>query len=779
MTSASSPGPFVRPWRLDWVYLLQGTATTLLFAYLILWGGGTSSGLFSPRLRVCSHLILTLVLVAWLGSAVWRKRGIARSGLGIVFLLAFVALGITTLLSSDPRRSLGGLGLLVLYALWFYLVFDLVRQGWPPDVVVKSLLIVGAVVIVLGLWEASDWFGAWATTLSEGTLAIPKSIRISSVLDHANVLGSFLVLLLPLALSQLICARRWFSKVILLIWVAGNLLAQFLTSSRGGWLGAAVSLGLLLILLSITPTRTGRSRVGHWWRYWRERWWLMLLSMLLVVLALVAGGYLINAQMQHPSHGSQLWSRVAFADTAWDAFVGSPWHGRGPFTFSTEWLKRHPVPRFYKHAHNVALTVLAEGGILGLVALLLFVAAVVRALWLAWRRATPSQRLFMAGGIAALAGFCVHSLFDDFTARPAVMMAMVAILAVTLATSRSREVAPAGAALHPVLLIVPAALLVVGSFWFDWALATFDNGVNLSRAGKWEEAALAMDRAVSQDPLMAFYHLQRGYAWGTVAFDGGNEQALQTAIEAYERGVQLEPYYHLNHLNMFALYWQAGRREESLEEFRLALELARYGLWDTGQNEYGSQVFWRRGIRPDFLPQLKGLQANVEGIITEAQLDWFAELAQRYAVLEREGSTGQATTPLGAFTNGILLLGMERRPDEARPGERVEVLLTWLLSRPLPAVDYTVFAHLRDSQGRNVAQSDMRLVWVEDIPTAYSDGLLTTWRGALDLPSDIAPGDYDLKVGLYDLATMERAGVVDDASGENTVDVGSLTVVEP
>ena len=779
MTSASSPGPFVRPWRLDWVYLLQGTATTLLFAYLILWGGGTSSGLFSPRLRVCSHLILTLVLVAWLGSAVWRKRGMARSGLEIVFLLAFVALGVTTLLSSDPRRSLVGLGLLLLYALWFYLVFDLVRQGWPPDIVAKSLLIVGGVVIVLGLWEASDWFGAWVTSLSGGTLAIPKSIRICSVLDHANVLGGFLVLLLPLALSQLICARRWFSKVILLIWVAGNLLAQFLTSSRGGWLGTVVGLGLLLILLSITPTKTGRSRVGQWWRYWRERWLLMLLSILPAVLALAAGGYLVNAQMQHPSHGGLIWARVAFANTAWDVFLRSPWHGSGPFTFSTEWLKRHAVPRFFKHAHNVALTVLAEGGILGLLALLLFVAAVVRALWLAWRRAAPSQRLFMAGGIAALAGFCVHSLFDDFTARPAVMMAMVAILAVTLATPRSEEVVPGGAALHPVLLIVPAALLVVGSFWFDWALATFDKGVDLSRAGKWEETALTMDRAVRQDPLMAFYHLQRGYAWGAVAFDGDNEQALQTAIEAYERGVQLEPYYHLNHVNLFVLYWQVGRREESLEEFRLALELARYGLWDTGQNEYGSQVFWRRGIRPDFLPQLKGLQANVEGIITEAQLDWFAELAQRYAVLEREGSTGQATTPLGAFTNGILLLGMERRPDEARPGERVEVLLTWLLPRPLPAVDYTVFVHLRDSQGRNVAQSDVRLVWVEDIPTAYRDGLLTTWRGTLDLPSDLAPGDYDLKVGLYDLATMERAGVVDDASGENTVDVGSLTVVEP
>ena len=117
--------------------------------------------------------------------------------------------------------------------------------------------------------------------------------------------------------------------------------------------------------------------------------------------------------------------------------------------------------------------------------------------------------------------------------------------------------------------------------------------------------------------------------------------------------------------------------------------------------------------------------------------------------------------------------------DEARPGETVEVLLTWLLPKPLPPVDYTAFVHLHDSQGRNVAQSDVRLVWGGDIPTAYRDGLLTTWRGLLGLPSDLAPGDYDLKAGLYDLTTMERAGVVDDASGENTVDVGSLTVVKP
>jgi hypothetical protein len=53
-----------------------------------------------------------------------------------------------------------------------------------------------------------------------------------------------------------------------------------------------------------------------------------------------------------------------------------------------------------------------------------------------------------------------------------------------------------------------------------------------------------------------------------------------------------------------------------------------------------------------------------------------------------------------------------------------------------------------------------------------------TIREASDLflPEDLPPGRYELWAGLYRLETGERLPVQNDASGENAVQLGVLTV---
>lgn len=87
-------------------------------------------------------------------------------------------------------------------------------------------------------------------------------------------------------------------------------------------------------------------------------------------------------------------------------------------------------------------------------------------------------------------------------------------------------------------------------------------------------------------------------------------------------------------------------------------------------------------------------------------------------------------------------------PAQARPGDQTLLKLYWRATATLPQ-DYTVFVHLLDSAGQPVAQAD-----AEPRGRAYPT---STWVvgdvipdvHALDLPADIAPGDYVLRVGLY------------------------------
>jgi hypothetical protein len=126
-----------------------------------------------------------------------------------------------------------------------------------------------------------------------------------------------------------------------------------------------------------------------------------------------------------------------------------------------------------------------------------------------------------------------------------------------------------------------------------------------------------------------------------------------------------------------------------------------------------------------------------------------------------------ATAQLG---DDIRLLGYDLLgafPAEA--GRPATATLYWQADRR-PEEDYTVFIHLRDSNGVNVAQSDDRPragAW----PTwAWEPGQAVMDRHTLVIPEDVPAGSYTLWAGMYRLSDQTRlpisgteGEVVDDA----------------
>lgn len=597
-------------------YLVKQAILILLLAYLVL-AGGTLNGLLRFHLHVISHILSALVLGIWLGTALWQRRKIARPGLEWAILFVFAIQIVTTLLSSDLRRSLGWLGMMVLYGLVFYLVYDLSRHGWPATLTVKSLLIVGGIVIAWGVVDILAWYLNWLSQ-SGGRIIPTQPLRLYTLLGDANMLSGFLNLLLPLALIRFVNTRRSLSRLILLGWLAGNLLVQFFTSSRGGWLGT-IAVFVTLVVLIAAAFGGWRDRLILWWRVGRRRKWLLFPAGAVVCLLVLGIAVLGWYQLNHPTHGGIWEARRVFWQTAWQAFVSSPWYGTGPFTFSTQLLKyQHFLDRPYPHAHSLPITVLAEGGLLGVLSLAVLIVCLVRRLWLTWCGASFEQRLFMSGGLASLAGFCVHSLVDNHLLAPTIGLLVVVIAAMTLA----KDTAPAENeqdllhGIHPLWFVLPAVFLVGGSGWSDRAYYPFWQAVQLTQRGEWQQAAPLFDLAVERDEGFPFYHLQQGYTWGVLAtqMDAAStadmETALANAIAAYERGVTLEPYYSLNHANLSALYWQAEEKDRAVAEMQRAIEqtpdvvpyylnLARYaedmGQWDDAITNY-QQVL---DMRPD------------------------------------------------------------------------------------------------------------------------------------------------------------------------------------
>jgi len=555
-------------------YFLQETILIIFLGYFLLIGG-TLNGLVQFQLNVISTALIAIIMAVWLGCRIYRRERLPRTGLVLPVTAFLGAQLIATTLSSDPRRSLGNTWLVVLYGLAFYLLFDLLRHGWPAELVVKSLLVISSIVVVLGLVEIGQWYADWLAIGGWAHPFPPVTLRVRAFLGHGNFAAGFLNLLIPLALTRFVWTRDRIPRLLLVLWLVAALLIVFFSSSRGGWLGTATALGtaLSLLVLISSPKRS----LDGLRRWIRARWWLAVA--LGCGLALMAAGmiWLGFRQLQHPTHGPILTARRDFWLTAWRAFQSSPLWGTGPFTYGTQYVKYNSVPpgSLFAHAHNYLINLAAETGLIGLASVGWLIVAVLRALVQSWQRAGREHRLLIAGCAGSLAGCAVHNLADTILTMPTIVLTLVAVLAVALVDQSSGL--PSGKPdlrLSMAWLLLPGILLIGAAFYSNLAYKPFHQGIWAANTGDWASAAPLLDQAAQSDPHLAFYHLQSGYAHGVLAAEPSGRADLGQAITQHEMGIALEPNYSLNHANLASLYWQAERQAEAVQQMEMAVALA-------------------------------------------------------------------------------------------------------------------------------------------------------------------------------------------------------------
>ncbi len=126
-----------------------------------------------------------------------------------------------------------------------------------------------------------------------------------------------------------------------------------------------------------------------------------------------------------------------------------------------------------------------------------------------------------------------------------------------------------------------------------------------------------------------------------------------------------------------------------------------------------------------------------------AQADWPAAWG------DRKWTLGPAIELIGA-----------RVPKQVTPGDVLSFDLLWRALEPVER-DYTVFVHLRDGEGRTVAQADAVSAWFGPMPTGRWKVGPQPDAHRLELPVNLPTGEYVVVVGLYDPATGERLPVRD------------------
>ena len=503
-------------------------------ASILVFGLGSWAGTYYSNVRVASIAVATIGLIAWLVVALVRPAHRPSSHLLGAFAAALGAFAIGLLAAQNRRLGIDFVG----YAVLLTALYLLLVRLWSSASTARSLhaltvvgCAAGGIVFVVAIVRL--WSSLWSTL---GTFVVPP-LRLSYEglwLGSPNAFAAFQVLLYCSIVAALLDGTRRGRAVAILL---GLLVAVdvVLSASRGAWLG----IGLATVVTSIAwwLTSGGRrsslfGRVSH-----RARW--QVAGLVAVILVAVAGAARLGTALLPrltDLNGADL--RASFIAASVRMFQSAPVTGVGPggwvpnriaFTGPSD------IDYYIPHAHNLPAQVLAEFGLVGVVAAIVVVGLLVRLVVTALRAPDESVRRLGLAVLFACVYFTGQQLVDEFVHQPAVMFASalpIARLDATLAASRSRADGPAVArrpsALLSAVLLVAVVVAAGAALWPERAAQLEESAVTAADDGRWQDAFQLSSQAAAADPSLPVNQFMRGMS----AAEVGDLEAARSAFAA-------------------------------------------------------------------------------------------------------------------------------------------------------------------------------------------------------------------------------------------------------
>jgi O-antigen ligase len=371
------------------------------------------------------------ILVLWVLDA-WRLGNLRVSRnllqlpllgalvLGLVQLLplreitssSVTAIGLANTLSLDPHST--RLVLVQLATLLIYFAATLVFVDTPHrlHVLVRTIMVFGFCLALFGLTQSftSPTKVYWIRELNQSTAFGPFINR--------HHFAGYMELTIALPLGLLFAGAVDKEKRLLYLFIAGLMgVALVMTTSRGGIISLVAEILFLVIVTGIWRSRSERRRVrsGRLKRIaGRVGMAAALLVGLFLGVMLLGGEFSINRFIDSVNTDDPTTGRAHFWTVTLEIIKAHPFVGTGLGAFGvvyTRYDSRNGLFRL-EQAHNDYLQVLSDGGIIGAVLALSFVALLF---YKALSRARSKDDFRRGVALASLSGcfaVLVHSFFD-------------------------------------------------------------------------------------------------------------------------------------------------------------------------------------------------------------------------------------------------------------------------------------------------------------------------------------------------------------------------------
>ncbi len=344
--------------------------------------------------RIPTNFLELLVAFFWLAFVIWliATRRVAdfisflksRPRLLIILMAAFFIAGlISTGISPNRNRGLGlFLVLFIQPLITFFFANYLLQNEQNKKRFVNAIFIAMAALSAYAIYQYFTLKGLppeWQGNANE-----PK--RALSVFEHPNDFALWLAPLLAFCLPFVFKKSKFWQKICYFVGLIGLLISL----SRGAWIGFAIAVLLFAILSQNKKIRIAIA-AG-----------LAIFALLFVAVPNLRYRVLLPFEGEKSTV-----SRYSLWHTANKMIKDSPLLGKGLYGFKTYFDKYNTDPglQSHTHAHNIALTLWVETGILGMVS---FALICIYLFVYSWQH----QTIYSLGLILFLVAMLAHGTVD-------------------------------------------------------------------------------------------------------------------------------------------------------------------------------------------------------------------------------------------------------------------------------------------------------------------------------------------------------------------------------
>ncbi len=369
---------------------------------------------------LCIWTVLALVIKSLADESFkWRREGV---GLSIIILLG--VLFVSSLLSFARMGSLKVWAMYFVFWSFYFVIINTVKTKEQLYGLLKLFVISGALVAVYGIMQ---YLFGWTTTNAwlDENMFEDTGMRVYSTLGNPNVLGEYLLLVLPVAAVYMLKYKfkelgKWAYGAMFLVLA----LCLVLTQSRGCWIGFMLSAVIFVTFYE-----------GKLWA---------LIPIVLCILPFVVPQSIVDRMM---SVGNMDDSSTSYRVYIWMGTFGMLKHywlggiGMGEAAFGNVYPFFSYNAIIAPHSHNTYLQLMVEAGIGALIVFLVLQGLFLKKMSDTYRlddkkSLDSSMALAIASGVA---GFLAQSMFDYTFYNYRVMAVFVMVMAIGIALKYIKE----------------------------------------------------------------------------------------------------------------------------------------------------------------------------------------------------------------------------------------------------------------------------------------------------------------------------------------------------